>query len=465
MLVSRQHASLPPSPPLPRPAQAVLQWKLPLAFADWCRERLGDRYTVYTPPMGDVVYTAVPEDIKALYTGDQSKIHAGEAYDRIFGRLMGPNSLFVIDDEKHIRLRRMTLPAFHGESVRRFRELFAEAAAEEVDRWPVGGRVRLIDAMQRLTLEVIVRSVFGTRDPIRLAELRTQLPRVIDPGLLIQLGWVIKPLERFGPWQRHQRFVEEVQQTVVDEMPIRRADPDLEERTDVFSMFLAARDQDGNPMTDEEVLDEIMTMFVAGVEATSCTLAWAFERIMRHPSVLGRLLEELREGDETYLDAVVKEAQRVYPAVVSTPRVLVEDMDIGDHRIPAGTVVAPSMAAIQRSPKYFHDPLEFRPERWLDGSTPYTWFPFGGGVRRCLGSSFATAEVKTTIATVLRRVELVAPTQEPEGVRTKHITVVPSRGAEAIVRRRLVPLNAPYDALEMQAGAIDDVDPAVPARA
>ena len=446
--------------------QAALWWTAPLQFIDWCRNHLGDRFVVFSPPFGDVFYTAVPDDIKKVFTGDQTKIHAGEAYEKIFKRLMGPHSLFVIDDAEHIRLRRMTLPPFHGDSVRRFRTLFAERAAEEVDRWPVGGRVRLVDAMQRLTLDVITRTMFDPRDPARLAELQVQLARIIDPGALIQTGWFIPPLLRFGPWRRHQEMVEDMRQTIIGEIPARRADPAIEERADVFSAFLAAQDEHGRHMDDDELLDELMTMVVAGVEATSMTLAWAFERLLRHPAALERLQADLREGREDYLDAVVKETQRVRPVVVASERVLTEDMLVDGYRIPAGMGMAPCIPAIQRSPKYFPDPHAFRPERWLDEPyVPYTWFPFGGGVRRCLGSSFATAEIKTTIATVLRRVELVAPTQRSEQVRVKHVTLGPSRGAEAIVSRRLVPLGSPHDALDLRSRATHDVDPSVPSRA
>lgn len=443
--------TLPPRPPLPRPLQAALFWRRNLQFLEWCRSRCGDRFTVWAPPWGDIVFMIDPDDIKTVFAADPKQIHAGDAYAKVLGTLMGPRSLFLLDEDEHLRTRKMMLPPFHGEAVRQYGDLIGEIAAAEVDTWPVGRRIRLADAMARIALEIILRAVFGVTDQRRLEALREQLPQVVDPGTLLQLGWAMPQLQRFGPWRRYDQRKQATDRLVLEEIAARRKDPEREERADVLSLLIGARDDDGGALSDRDLLDEMMTLLVAGHETTATGTAWGFERLLRTPAALGRLSAEVAGGAHSgeYLDAVVKETLRIRPVITGAARKVTADLDVGGQRLPGGIFLVLYIALVQRDPAHYADPLAFRPERFLEGSPPaFTWIPYGGGRRRCLGAAFASLEMKVILATVLSRVELAPARPEAESLRVKHITTVPARGAEAIVKRRLVPVGAPVGEAE-----------------
>lgn len=430
--------SLPPAPPLPRLLQAALFWRLKIPFFSWCRRRLGDRFTIWAPPFGPLVCLADPRDIKQVFTGDPGVLHVGEAYGELFKPVMGEHSTFALDGDEHLARRKLLLPAFHGEALARARAAIEDVALREVDSWGVGRRIRLAGAMERIALEVVFRVVFGVADPARIDALRARLEPVITPGLLAQLGWVMPPLRRLGPIRRYLDAVAAADDVLLDEIAARRAAPDVARRADVLSLLIAARHDDGRALSDRELRDELVTLLIAGHETAAMGLAWAFERLLRHPAVLARLLSELRGGGEEYLDAVVKETLRVRPVIMDAARRLTADAEIAGHRLPAGTAVATAIAGVQLSDSQYERPAEFRPERFLAKPPPsYAWIPFGGGTRRCVGAPLAMVEMKTVLRTVLARVELAAPRARSERARVKHITLVPARGAEALVVRRL----------------------------
>jgi cytochrome P450 len=292
--------------------------------------------------------------------------------------------------------------------------------------------------MQAITLEVILRAVFGVREEERLGLFRTLLPRLGEAtGLQMWLPFLRRDLGPWSPWARFLKLRAEVDALVYDEIRRRRSAPDAAERDDVLSLLLGARHEDGSPMSDRELRDELITLLTAGHETSATGLAWAFERLLRNPGAMRALQAEVDEGGDEYADAVVKETLRVRPVIVDVARLVTADVDLGRWRVRAGTIVVPAIALVQLMPEVYPDPYEFRPERFLDGQpAPYTWIPFGGGVRRCLGAPFAQLEIRTVMQTVLARATLRAPDPAPERIRLRHVTLVPGRDALVVMDGR-----------------------------
>jgi cytochrome P450 len=407
----------PPRPRLPKLVQAALLagWTIP--FLDRCQRRLGDCFVVWLPPWGELVYVADPDEIKRIFTGDPKLFHAGEANALVLERVLGAHSLLVLDEDEHLAERKRLLPHFHGESVRRYAETMAEVAAAEVESWQSGQRIKMRPVMQRVSLEVILRAVIGVTDPTRLNRLRRLLPQVSSPPMIVQALMFWEPLGRVGVWKRYLRTLEETDRLLYEEIAARRADPSGE---DILSLLVA-----NTELTDQQLRDELLTLLVAGHETTATGIAWALERLARHPPA---------RIDDEYVDAVVKETLRVRPIVSDVVRTLQSEADIAGYHMAAGTVVLPAIALVHRDTRrYGEDAMEFRPERWLDGSPPpYTWIPFGGGVRRCIGAAFATLEMKVVLREVLERVEL-APAGKPERSVLRGVVMQPSRGGEVVI--------------------------------
>jgi cytochrome P450 family 135 len=401
-----------------------------------CRRRYGDVFTVRPYGFGDIVLLADPDQIKEVFAGDRDVFAAGQA-NAAMSPVLGRHSLLVLDGEHHLRQRRLMLPPFHGEAIDRYRERVEEITAADVATWPVGEPFAIRARMQAITFEVILRAVIGVSDPDRLNRLRELLPKLLDFSVFDMWAvWLFPklldtPMGRRNP---SMRVRPEIDRLLYEEIAAHRAHP--EGRDDILALFVEARGEDGEPLGDEELLDQIITLLLAGHETTTTGLAWAFERLVRHPAVLERLESELTTGEDAYLDAVVNETLRVRPVVDGVWRKLTAPAHVAGHRLPAGTLVFPAIALVQTSAA-FPDPEEFRPERFLDGSPPpYTFIPFGGGPRRCIGASFAIMEMKTVLRAVLQRVELRSPDQRPEKPRVHHVTQVPARGGRVVARRR-----------------------------
>ncbi len=425
---------LPPGPRWPRAAQTAAWGLRPIETVKHCRERYGDLFTLRMMGLGDMVFVADPELIKQVFTGDREVFHAGEA-NSAMEPVLGPHSLLLLDGQRHLHERKLLLPPFHGEAVRAYAERVAELAAEEVATWPVGEAFAVRPRMQAITLEVILRAVIGVRDPARLDRLRELLPKLLEFSLTdMWTVWLFPKVMDTFLARRHKsmRVRPEVDRLIAEEIAAHRADPDG--RDDVLALLVAARDEDGRPLSDAALRDHLITLLLAGHETTTTGLAWAFERLVRHPDKLERLRRELArgEGDE-YLDAVVSETLRVRPVIESVWRLLTRPAELGGYLLPAGTTVLPSIALVQLSGA-FDDPEEFRPERFLgEGAAPYTFIPFGGGARRCIGAAFAMMEMKLVLREAMSRIEL-RPTVEPgEPPRTHNVTLVPKRGARVVV--------------------------------
>jgi cytochrome P450 family 135 len=430
----------PPGSRLPGVVQAVRFSRDPVGFLERNRLRYGDVFSLSFPGFGRMIYLADPALVKQVFTGDPATFHAGAANARALEPILGTFSLLTLDGEDHMRQRKLLLPPFHGEAVQRYRDLIAEITSRDIERWPVGEPFELRPRMQAITLEVILRAVFGIREEERLGLFRTLLPRLGEAtGLQMWLPFLRRDLGPWSPWARFLKLRAEVDALVYDEIRRRRSEPDAAERDDVLSLLLGARHEDGSPMSDRELRDELITLLTAGHETSATGLAWAFERLLRNPGAMESLQAEIDGGGDEYADAVVKETLRVRPVIVDVARLVTADVDLGEWRVRAGTIVVPAIALVQLMPEVYPDPYEFRPERFLDGQpAPYTWIPFGGGVRRCLGAPFAQLEIRTVMQTVLAQATLRAPDPAPERIRLRHVTLVPSRDALVVMDGRRV---------------------------
>jgi cytochrome P450 len=343
--------------------------------------------------------------------------------------------VLLLDGAEHIRQRRLMLPPFHGERLRGYERLIAEIAEDEIGRWPTGEPIELQPRMQSITLEVILRVVFGMDRGPRLVELRDVLKRLLEVSTR---PWALVPplrrdLGRFSPWARFLEAREAVDRVLFAEIARRRGDPSLAERTDIFSMLLQARDEAGEPLTDQEMRDELVTLLVAGHETTATGLAWAFERLVRQPGALDRLAAGDDDAAE-YADAVVQETLRLRPPIpIVARRVVGEPFDLGGRAIPVGVAIAPCIYLVHRRPDLYPDPYAFRPERFQERPPEtYSWLPFGGGMRRCIGASFAVLEMSTVIRAVAGGLRLRPASPEAELVSRRAIVFAPSRGGRVV---------------------------------
>lgn len=415
-------------------------WRFWPRFVKACRRRYGSVFTLRVASIGTLVYLDDPADIKTVFAGDPAVFHAGEANSMLSG-LLGKSSVLVVDDEVHRDRRRLMLAPFQRDAVARQVDAMAEITAAFVDRWPVDREIAAVRRMSEITLEIILRTVIGASDPARLAALRDVLPRLLNMDGLALLSIANPQLQHRRPWRRVSRSIEEADRLLFAEIADRRADPELASRTDALAGLVRAADEDGRQMTDRELRDQLMTLLVAGHDTTATGLAWALERLTRHPDVLARAVraaDASAAGDpagDDYLDAVAKETLRVRPVVFDVGRVLTRPVDLAGYHLPAGVMVAPGIGLVHSSAAQYPDPERFDPDRMLGAVlTPTTWLPFGGGNRRCLGATFAMVEMRVVLREVLRRVDL-QPTSAPgERQRVRHVILTPHRGARIRVR-------------------------------
>jgi len=432
---------LPPRPDLSRFMMTAGFMLTPTRFLDSCHRRCGDYFTLRPAADRLLVVTADPAAVKQVFTGDPDLLYAGEG-NVTLAPILGPASTLLLDGREHLRHRRLLLPPFHGERMRKYGDVMAEAAERQIATWPRGQRFAVLPSMQAITLEVIMRAVFGFEDAGRRerigAPLRELLDMVGSRGRVLALALTAGRSGPRSPWARFAEARRRADVLLYEEIRARRADQSTAagaESDDVFSLLLAARDEDGRPLSDDELRDELMTLLVAGHETTATALTWALERLVRTPAVLRRLLAEQGENGDAYLDAVVKETLRLRPVVPAVVRRLQAPKQFGGWELPAGVNIAPSIYLLHRRPDLYADPLAFRPERFLsDPPGTYEWIPFGGGVRRCLGASFAMFEMKAVLRAALGSVRLrEAPGLRSEGTTRRAITFAPTRGGRVTV--------------------------------
>ena len=432
---------LPPGPRQPRAMQTLGWWARPVAFIERCRARYGKRFTLRllsTPPF---VIISDPNQVKEMFTAAPEVLHPGEGA-RILEPVVGKNSVILLDERAHLSQRKLMLPAFHGEKMERLAGLMSEVAEREAASWPRGEPLQLHPRLQALTMKVILRAVFGLEEGDRLERLSVRLTEIlaIGSGPTGMFPFLQVNLGRLTPWARFMQMREEADELIYELIEERKADPT--ERDDILSMLLAARHEDGSPMSPVELRDELMTLLVAGHETTASELAWAFERLAREPRVVARLVEEIDAGDgDAYLTATVQETLRRRPVLPNAaPRLVKEPVEIGGWAYPPGVCLIAHSYLIQHDPEIYPDPYEFRPERFLDQAPgTYTWIPFGGGRRRCLGASFAMLEMKLVLRTVLAQSEVSPGSAGAELARRRSITLSPSRGATTLLHERTRP--------------------------
>ena len=426
---------LPPGPP--RGLRTVVEWmRRPDAVLDDGLRRYGDPFTLRLPGLPPLVVLSDPAAIKDVFTGDHDALRSGEA-NAALQAMLGPRSLLLLDGDAHLRERRLMLPPFHGERMRAYGDLVAAVAHRSLAGWPVGRPFAVAPHARAIALEVIMRAVFGVEERDRLERLGRALRRVLDVAVQPYRVAALFAMRPGGltmrSWRRYSPTMRPVNRLLLEEVERRRADPRASERHDILSLLLAARDEDGQPLDDEHLRDELVTLLVAGDETTAIGLTWALVRLARDPDLARRAAD-----DDELLDAVIKETLRLHPVFVfSAMRQLARPVEAGGRSYPAGARFAVSSYLVQRRADLHPDPLAFRPERFLDEQAgSYAWVPFGGGRRRCLGASFAMFELRTVLRTVLRSVELSAPEPELEANARRGLALVPAAGGEIAIELR-----------------------------
>jgi cytochrome P450 len=430
---------------LPNGPNAPLAWQTaawiarPGPFLERCRRRYGDVFTMRLPATGNIVVVSDPDAIKQVFTASPDVLRAGEG-NQALEPVMGSKSLLLLDGREHLRHRRLMLPSFSGDRLKAYGDLMREIALEEIATWPQGRPTAMQPRMQAITLEIILRVVFG------MGESRERLDRMRDRIVdLLRVGTspvaLLPParrnLGRFSFGHRFETTMAAADEALYDEIRARRAAPDLAERDDIFSLLAQARDEDGSGLSDQELRDELITLLLAGHETTATALSWACERLVRTPGSLDRLADEAAAGESAYADAVCTETLRLRQPIPLVARRVMEPYELMGHEIPVGTVIAPCIYLVHRRPDVYPDPYAFRPERFLDHPPEtYTWLPFGGGVRRCIGARFAQFEMRVVLQAVVERLRLEADQPARELVRRRAIVLAPGRGGRVVTTAR-----------------------------
>lgn len=441
--------SLSPGPTV-APAIQTARWLVrPIAFMESCRRRYGDSFSVqflgFERPM---VMLSDPEAIRALYTAHEHGLPPGRTIALL--PIMGPSSILLLEGREHLSRRKLMLPPFHGERMRAYETTVREVAEREIDSWPADCPFALHPSMQAVTLEVILRAVFGVTDSDsdsdrdRGAQLRRLLPLLLGDTASPALQFRVLLARRLGltgrsdrqgrpgrpgrgdPLQRLARLIGEIDEVLLAQIAERRSDPSLSEHDDILSLLLTARFEDGTAMSDREIRDQLVTLLLAGHETTATALAWTFDLLLHYPPTLARLTAEIDAGEDAYLRAVISESLRLRPVVPLAGRRLASDLEIDGLRLPAGTDVTPAIWLTHTRADLYPEPYAFRPERFLDSPpTTYGWIPFGGGIRRCLGAAFAEMEMRIVIQAIVERAVLTPASSHPERITRRNVTFSP----------------------------------------
>ncbi|MDV8002143.1 cytochrome P450 [Rhodococcus sp. IEGM 1408] len=475
---------LPPGPRLPGLVQALLTLSAPALTFPAAARRYGVPFSLELMPKGrSVVAVADPADVKDVFAGSPSVFHAGKG-NELLRPLLGEDSLLLQDGDAHARARRLLAPAFGRREIAGYRTLVEEVTAQQLDKWPRSGRVRAHVLLSELTLEVILRVVFGVTDSERLDRMRPVVARAVDAGPVMMIGLAIPALRRLWPWTREIRDLATIHAFLDQEIDAARRDPALADRRDLLALLVRASAQDGQGslgteqghsdgrgssgteqghsdgrgssgteqghsdgrgssgteqgLGDAELRDQLMTLLAAGHETTATAMAWTMLELARQPRIQDTCVAEIAGGEKTdYLEAVLKESLRLHPVVPMVMRELQEPATIGGRDYPRGMTISPSIILAHRAPAAYPAPQDFDPERFLgDVPTPTTWLPFGGGARRCIGASFAMMEGEVILRQVLQRYRLDPVGSGREWPRSRNVTLYPWRRARIELRPR-----------------------------
>jgi cytochrome P450 len=411
----------------------------PVAVMDAGRAAFGDVWLLRLLAGTNFVMVSDPDLIKQVFTAESTVIHGGDA-NMIATALLGEHSVLLLDEQPHRTVRKLLLPPFHGERMRSYHDAMGRIAEDEIDRWPLGEPIEMLTRMQAITLEVIMATIFGVRGGEHQEALRRRIRALLDWGASPRRMISLHISHRRGkfPPQSFLDVRDPFDAQVYEEIERGRADPGLEEREDILAMLLKARYEDGSTMNDRELRDTLTTLLIQGHTSTGTALAWALERLTRHPEAMERLRSELEEEGDEYLDAVIKEALRLRPPLPFVARRVNQPYELGGYELPVETLIAACIYLVHRRPDVYPEPERFRPERFLEQKEgTYTWIPFGGGERHCLGRSFALAEMKVVLRAVVARTRLEPDEAADEPIARKGILFSPGRGGRVVVRERL----------------------------
>jgi cytochrome P450 len=431
--------TLPPEPKS-SPLVQTLRWSFrPLPFMQECREKFGDNFSVkfltFERPM---VMISDPAAIKALYTERSHGLPPGR--NIVLTPIVGERSLLVLEGSDHLAHRKLMLPPFHGERMRSYEPIVEEIVDAEIDSWPLGEEFAIHPRMQAITLDIILRVVFGVAEGPRLQQLREMLTRVLEETASPFAQLIGLASRRFGgrgPWAKFEGQLRAVDELLYAEIRERRATGGFEERDDILSMLMQARFEDDSEMSDTDLRDQLMTLLLAGHETTATALAWTFDLLLRHAAPLDRLRESLEAGGEDYLRAVISESLRLRPVVPLAGRRLNKELSVDGLTLPAGTDVTPAIWLAHTRADVYPEPFAFKPERFLDEAPDtYAWIPFGGGIRRCIGAAFAEFEMRIVLREVLTRCELHKASPAPEKIGRRNITLSPKDGTPVVLTAR-----------------------------
>lgn len=432
---------IPPGPRMSRTLQSLAFLTRQPAFMRRAHAKYGPMFSVRIAGFPNFIILGDPELVKKVYTAPVDVLHAGT--DSPLAAVLGKHSLLAIDEDVHLSQRRLLLPAFHGERMRNYAGVFGEIASNEFDTWKPGTEFPVLESMQRITLQAILRTVFGAHDD-SLRKLAELIPATVDQGQ----RWVLiraaqRDLGPLSPWGKFLRLRAKCYAELDNLIAEARADKSIEERDDVLAMLVQAKYEDGSPMGNAEIRDQLMTLMIAGHETTATTLAWMVERLRRNPDVLEKLTASVRAGETDYLDATVNETLRVRPTVNFAVRLVMKPFELGGYLLPRGTRVATNPILTHENPELFGEPIEYRPERFLEGRpSSYAYIPFGGGVRRCIGAAFAQMEAQVVMRVLLERFDLETTDAPSEGWGFRGVTFVPKDGGLARVRVNKLPTGA-----------------------
>lgn len=424
----------PPVVRLPKPVQMVLMAGFRRKFLRYAQKRYGSVFAINVPFFGRSVVVSDPKLVRQVFLASTDDlINVKPNLSRIFG----PGSVFALDGKEHRARRKLLAPPFHGQSIKNYEKVIEEETLRESANWPEGKEFRTLEAMNRITLNVILRTVFGA-DGAELDYLREIIPPWAELGS--RMATLPEPpfkTTRYSPWGRLTEFRRNFDRTVFALIDKAKADPRFEERTDILALLLRSTYEDGTPMSDQDVSDELLTLLGAGHETTASTLGWAFERLRRHPDILAKLVEENDAGGNEYRQAFIQELQRNRTVIDFSGRhVLAPHFDLGEWRIPHGYTVMSALANVHSNPDVFPDPERLDPNRFLNTRTPTAWVPFGGGTRRCIGSAFANVELDVVLRTILRHFVIETDDTPDEKVHFRGIAFTPKAGGLVTLRRR-----------------------------
>ena len=427
--------ALPDGPSLPRFVQGGMALAAPLWTMRRLRDRYGSAFRVDVPIFGKAVVISDPAEVRQLFT---TSPEIADNLDLNLGRVLGPHSFFAIGGDAHKKQRKLLVPPFHGRRLRAYEAIVEEEAVREMATWPEGHEFATLDSMMRITLNTILRAVFGA-DGADLAALRELLPAMVKLGSRLAVLPIPRTdLGRWSPWGRGFAYRREYDAIVDRLIAAARQDPRLDDRNDVLALTLQSSYDDGSGMSRDEIADQLLTLLTAGHETTSTTLAWAVERLRRHPAVLRRLADEADAGGSDLREATVLEVQRVRPVIDKTARqVRAPSLRLGRWTLPEGQVVLVSIYLTHLDEALFPDARRFNPDRFADRRPDtYQWIPFGGGGRRCIGAAFAHMEMNVVLRTLLRDFTLEPTSERGERWHSRGIAFCPAKGGRAVVRRR-----------------------------